>query len=63
MMICEQCGSPERVDVYNDFGDSPGVPICDACIYKAAMACDKRRSVVLPERPEGYYHAPIGFFD
>jgi hypothetical protein len=62
MMICEQCGSPERVDIYNDFGDSPGVLICDACIYKAAMAAQPGPGVMI-ERPEGYYHAPIGFFD
>lgn len=62
-MTCEECGSTTRVDIYNDFGDSPGIAICDACIYKAAMACDKRGVACLPERPEGYYHAPIGTFD
>lgn len=57
---CEKCGSVDKVDVYNDFDDEPGVLICDACIY--AEAFEGSVSVVMPERPEGYYHLPIDTF-
>ena len=61
---CELCGASSAdvtVDVYNDFDDEPGNLFCDDC------ACGPRDhqaiEVVMPARPEGYYHAPIGTFD
>lgn len=60
MCACEKCGSVKDVSVYNDFGDNPGNLICDACVFAAmdpGPVC-----VVMPSRPEGYYHQPIGTF-
>ena len=49
------------VDVYNDFDDQPGNLFCDDC------ACGPRDHnavcVVMPSRPEGYYHCAPGTFD
>lgn len=63
---CEKCGASSAdvtVDVYNDFDDSPGNLICDPCIYAEATRADRRISVVVPVRPEGYYHCAPGTFD
>ena len=65
-MRCETCGTAptpkNQVDVYNDFGDNPGVAVCDDCLHEEAwQACGA--PVCLPARPEGYFHSPIGSFD
>lgn len=64
---CEQCGASSadvQVDTYNEDDDgNGGVLICDPCIYAAATEADKRTSCVMPTRPEGYYHCPIGTFE
>lgn len=59
---CERCGASSAdvlVDVYNDFDDNPGNLFCDDCACGPAS----RAVVVMPKRPEGYYHCPIGTFD
>lgn len=66
---CEQCNRTRaemkcHLDIYNEDDEGCGGNlICDDCVYAAAEACDKRTNVVMPVRPEGYYHAPIGTFD
>jgi len=63
---CEKCGASSAdvlVSVYNDFDGQAGELICDDCVFAEAVACDKRVCVVMPARPEGYYHMPIGTFD
>lgn len=61
---CEECGASSAdvlVDVYNEDDDGNGGRlICDPCIFNAASSADKCRSYTLPERPEGYYHSPLG---
>lgn len=66
---CEKCGASNEdgrlMDIYGDFDDEPGQLICDPCIEREFWEANPRGSVqyVMPERPEGYYHSPIGTFD
>ena len=57
MVTCDKCGSDQRVVVYNDFDGAPGDAICDRCLDVP------REGSAMIDRPEGYYHAPIGTFD
>ena len=57
--VCEKCGKEARVDIYNDFDDTPGNLFCDPCVL-GEKDCSPVCEVV---RPEGYYHSPIGSFE
>jgi len=61
MVCCDKCGSDQRVVVYNDFNGSRGDAICDRC--NEPTDAGSAGYVVMIDRPEGYYHAPIGTFD
>lgn len=49
------------LDTYNDFDGEPGVLVCDDCIHAAADPGPTYAAYI--ERPEGYYHMPVGSFD
>ncbi len=68
MPRCEHCNRTRaemscHLDVYNDFDDSPGNLICDDCLEVEIRRVGGDQGCAMPERPEGYYHSPIGTFD
>ena len=60
--ICNRAKSALRchLDIYNDVDGWPGNLFCDDCVL-ADMEPGPR--VVMPARPEGYYHCAPGTFD
>lgn len=69
MCACEKCGRSRDelkaakilLDVYNEAEDgSGGIAICDECLF---AEIPEQPPCVMPVRPEGYYHMPIGTFD
>lgn len=61
---CDECGSSNEDGRLMDFyGYGKGERrVCDPCVDKACRD-NAPRVAVMPARPEGYYHSPIGSFD